>query len=158
LISIIYSLALSNFNLKQSNINNSTLSSLKQTLKNFEYSDKITIRCIDDEQINCLIYIDGKKQDTQIENLFKKCPDTYEYSKEQKQLEFPDLAIGQLTYLPICFEYWVSKNSKSSQMIVGTFDDVFIFDGISPKPQKIKYINDIGLYFDEKNEEIKNAF
>ena len=43
-------------------------------------------------------------------------------------------------------------------MIVDVEDDIFIFDNISQKPIKTRYINDISIYFDEKVNEVKDAF
>ncbi len=151
-------MTLSNFSMKQKNKDFVTLSNLKQSLLKFDFKDKISLKCVDDENVDCLVIIDDNIQNEKISKLFKSCPDVYEYSKDQTRMEFDDLELEQLLRLEICFEFEVNKNGYSSQMIVDTHDEVFIYDNISQKPKKIKYINDIGLYFDEKNDEVKNAF
>ena len=158
LVSIIYYFTLSNFSIKQSKLDSISLMNLKQVLSEFEFEEKISLHCIDDENIDCFVLIDGQIQEEKISGLFEKCPDVYEYSKDQKRIEFSDLELEKLESYPICFEYELKSDGHSSQMIVDTTEDVFIYDNISKSPKKIKYINDIGLYFDEKNGEVKDAF
>ncbi len=158
LVSIIYSITLSNFNLKQKKLDTVTLSNLKQLLSSFEYNEKINIKCINNKNIECLLFIDEKLQEEKITNLFKSCPDVYKYSKNQDRLEFDDFEFEDLSVVQVCFEFDLYKNGKSSQMIVDTGKNTYIFDNISQKPKKIKYINDIGFYFNKKDNEVKNAF
>ncbi len=158
LVSIIYYMTLSNFSMKQKNMDATTLTNLKQTLLKLNFEDKVSLKCINDEKIDCLVFIDGKKQDEKITELFKSCPDVYKYSKQQEKIEFNDLELEQLERFEICFEFEVYKDGHSSQLIVDTHDGVFIYDNISKEPKKIKYINDIDLYFDEKIDEVKDAF
>ncbi len=163
LISIIYYFALSNLNLKQNKLDMVTLMNLKQTLNGFEFNDEIALKCIDSmqdlEYLECLVIIDGEIQKEKIEQLFKGCPQSYEYSREQKLLEFSDIKLDEFSNsLDICFEFIVNKNGDSSQMVVDMNDEVFIFDNISQKPHKIKYINDLEIYFDNKDSKVKDAF
>ena len=151
-------MTLSNFSIKQRKLDTITLINIKQTLLEFEFENSIILRCIDDEKIDCFVEIDGEIQEERIENLFKNKPDVYEYSKDLKYLEFKDLELGNMESYRICFEYKIDKYRNSSQLIVDTSEDVFIYDNISKKPSKIKYINDIGFYFEEKIKEVKDAF
>jgi hypothetical protein len=151
-------MTLANFSIKQQKLDAITLMNLKQTLHNFEFSEEITLKCIDDEDIDCLVIIDGTIQEEKIKGLFKKCPDVYEYSKDQTRLEFDSIEIKHLEVLPVCFEFKLQKNGHSSQMIVDVDDEVFIYDNISKHPHKIKYINDISYFFDDKIREVKDAF
>ncbi len=151
-------MTLSNFSIKQNKIHKVTLINLKQTLSKFNFNDKATIKCIDDKNIDCLIILDGIIQEERITKLFKNCPDIYEYSKEQKRLDFEDIELKNHQTVAICFEFELNKSGHSSQIIIDTSDEVFIYDNISKKPQKIKHINDIDLYFDKKINEVKNAF
>ncbi len=151
-------MTLSNFSIKKNTMDAITLVNLKQTLLKFDFEDKISVKCIDSENIECLVFIDGEKQEEKIDKLFKICPDVYEYSNEEKIIEFDDLELEQLERFEICFEFDIYKNGQSSQLIVDTHNGVFIYDNISKKPHRIKYINDIGLYFDEKINEVKDAF
>ncbi len=158
LVSIVYYLTLSNFDINKKQIDTITLTNLKQTLLKIDFEDNISIKCVDDENIDCLVIVDGEIQETKIKNLFTNCPDVYEYSKEQIKIEFDDLELEQLEYLNICFEFNINKNKASSQMIVDTNNEVFIYDNISNEPIKIKYLKEISLYFDKKNDEVKNVF
>ncbi len=151
-------MTLSNFSIKQNKLNKITLSNLKQTLSKFDFNDKATIKCIDDKNIDCLVILDGMIQDERITNLFRNCPDVYEYSAKQKRLYFDDIKLKDYQALAICFEFILNKSGHSSQIIVDTNDKVFIYDNISKKPKTIKYINDINLYFNDKIDEVKNAF
>ncbi|MEA3498913.1 MAG: type II secretion system protein [Campylobacterota bacterium] len=158
LVSIIYYMTLSNFSLKQQKLDSVTLLNLKQNLLKFEFEDTISLKCVDDKDVECFVLIDNEIQDEKITNLFKTCPEVYEYSKEQKRIEFDDLELENLESYKICFEFKIDKYKNSSKFIVDTSDGVFIYDNISKQPKKIKYINDIDLYFDDKISEVKDAF
>ncbi len=158
LVGIIYYLAISNFNPQTQKEDTITLTNLKQTLSSIEFEDTISLKCIDNEEVECFISIDNEVPEEKFTGLFKRCPEVYEYSKEQKLLEFPVVKLENLEQLDICFEYTLYKNGNSSQMFIDTGDEVIIYDNISNKPNTIKYINDMSLYFDDKNNEVKNAF
>lgn len=153
-----YYISISNFNIKQNNINAITLMNLKQTLKNMNFENKIEIKCIDSKDVECLIFKDDIPQEKKVYGLFQECPTIYKYSRELKVLEFEDVQLEELERYPICFEFKLNKDERSSQMIVDTQDNVYIFDNISQVPKTIKFINDIDIYFDEKVDEVKNAF
>ncbi|VAY86213.1 hypothetical protein MNB_ARC-1_872 [hydrothermal vent metagenome] len=131
---------------------------IKQSLSTFDFEDTISLKCTDDKDTTCMLFIDNVQQDDKITNLFKECPQVYEYSKNQTRLEFNDIKLKNLETLSICFEFTLNKNGHSNQMIVETKDDVFIYDNISLKPTKIRFINDISYFFDDKIDEVKNAF
>jgi hypothetical protein len=131
---------------------------IKQTLKKFNFEEKISLKCIYNDDVDCLVLIDGIIQKEKITKLFKECPDVYEYSKDQTMLEFADINLENMETLPVCFEFDLNKDGSSSQLIVDTKDEVYIYDNISSKPKEIKYMNDIALYFDDKNSEVKDAF
>ncbi len=158
LISIIYYFTLQNFNLKQNKLNSLTLTNLKELLSSFEFEKNIKIKCKDSKEVDCFVFIDEVLQEEKIEGLFQKCPIVYEYSKKQDLIEYSDLELENLESYPICFEFNLEKNGQSSQIIVDVEDNVFIFDNISLKPTKIRYINDIDIYFDNKINEVKDAF
>jgi len=151
-------MTLSNFNIKQKKLDTVTLTNLKQTLKSFEFEDTISLQCIDNKDIDCLLVIDNELQEERIKGLFKECPDVYEYSKDQIKIEFASFEIKHLEELPICFKFTLDKFDDSSSMIVETNQKVFIYDNISLKPKVIKYLNDISIYFDDKINEVKDAF
>jgi competence protein ComGC len=158
LISIVYYISISNINIKQNSVNAITLINLKQTLKNMDFKNKIEIKCIDSKDVECLIFKDDIIQEKKIYGLFKKCPTVYKYSIQQQTIDFEDVELDKLERYSICFEFILNKDGKSSQIIVDTQDNVYIFDNISQFPKTIKYINDIDLYFDKKVNEVKNAF
>jgi len=49
-------------------------------------------------------------------------------------------------------------NQKCSELIVELEDLVYIFNDIKNKPETIKYINDIDIYFEDKIQEVRDAF
>ena len=151
-------MTLTNFNIKQKKLDTITLTNIKQTLLKFEFEESIVLKCIDDEKIDCFVIIDDVIQEEKVTNLFKYKPDVYEYSKELKDLDFKYLELENMESYQICFEFSIDKYRNSSQLIVDTFEDVFIYDGISKKPTKIKYINDVDSYFEDKIKEVKDAF
>jgi len=158
LISIVYYITFSNLNVKQNKLNTITPTNIKQKLLEYDFDSKIAIKCLNNENIDCLLIIDNSIQKEKIENLFKSCPNIYEYSKDIIQIDYEDLELDQLNSAEVCFEFEVSKNQKSSQIIVETSNDVYIYDNISLKPNKLKFINDVSFYFEEKENEVRDAF
>lgn len=149
LIFIIYFFTLSNLNFQEDKTDKMTLINLKQTLASFSFEEKINLRCVDDENIDCVILIDDVIQDEKIIGLFEKCPDVYECSRDQIRLEFLH---------PICFEFELRKNGHSSRMIVDLDDKVLIYDNISLKPKIVESMADIYNFFDDKIDEVRDAF
>jgi len=149
LIFIIYFLTLSNLNFQQDKADKITLINLKQTLASFSFEEKINLRCFDDEKIDCLFLVDDIIQDEKIVGLFEKCPEVYEYSRNQIRLDFVP---------PICFEFELRKDGHSTQMIVDLDDKVLIYDNISLKPKIVKSMNDVADFFDNKIDEVRDAF
>jgi hypothetical protein len=149
LIFIIYFLTLSNLNFQQDKADKITLINLKQTLASFSFEEKINLRCFDDEKIDCLFLVDDIIQDEKIVGLFEKCPEVYEYSRNQIRLDFVP---------PICFEFELRKDGHSSQMIVELDDKVLIYDNISLKPKILKSMSEIADFFDNKIDEVRDAF
>lgn len=149
LIFIIYYFTLSNLNVQQDKADKITLINLKQMLASFDFEEKINLRCIDIENIDCLLLIDDIIQDEKIVGLFEKCPDVYEYSRDQIRLEFEP---------PICFEFELRNNGHSSQIMVDLDDKVLIYDNISLKPKILKSMDDIADFFDNKIDEVRDAF
>jgi len=158
LISVIYYLTFANFNTTQAKVDKINLFNLKQTLKKMNFNDKVSLKCIDNEKVECFFVVDGTIQNERFTGLFDKCPTVYEYSRHQKVIYFDDVELERLETLPICFEYELKKSGQGSQMFVETENNVYIYDNILDKPTKIDYINDVSVYFDDKISEVKDAF
>ena len=158
LVSIVYYITFSNLDIKQKKLNTITLTNIKQKLLEYDFNSNIAIKCLNNENIDCLLIVDNLIQQEKIENLFKSCPNVYEYSKDIIQIEYLDLELDQFKTADVCFEFEVSKNQNSSQIIVETSNDVYIYDNISLKPKKLKFINDVSFYFEEKENEVRDAF
>jgi prepilin-type N-terminal cleavage/methylation domain-containing protein len=158
IISIVYYFSISNFNVKLSKPqDNLSLINLKNHLLKYEFQDNITIKCVDNGKL-CYILIDGAITKHQIKDLFKIRPEVYSYNKQLDMLEFADLEMEKLESFEVCFEYSIDKYLKSSDIIVQTNDKVYIFNSIHNKPIVLDYLSDVDVYFDDKQQELKDAF
>ena len=106
----------------------------------------------------CYIFVDGVQEEKSIENLFSHKPTVYIYDKALDTVEFADLEFEKLESYEVCFEYSIDKYQKSKDMIVEVEDKVYIFNSIDRKPTVIEYLSDVSIYFEDKQEEVKDAF
>lgn len=158
LVSIVYYITFSNLDKKQNKLDTITLTNIKEKLLEYDFDSKIAIKCLNNDNIDCLLIIDNAIQKEKIENLFSNCPNVYEYSKDIIKIDYEDLELEELRKVEVCFEFEVSKNQNSSQIIVESSNEVYIYDNISLKPNKLKFINDVSFYFEEKENEVRDAF
>jgi competence protein ComGC len=158
LISIIYTFAISSFtNKTNKNINDISLVNLKQKLLKYDFNDNITVKCIKSDY-SCFVFIDNIIVDEKIGNLFKSKPTVYNYTKDYKQIEYLPLELEQLESYDVVFQYSCKQNWKCSELIVEFDDLVYVFNDIKNKPKVFKYLGDVDIYFDNKIQEVKNAF
>ena len=153
-----YLFAINSFK-KSSTIKNNdfTLLNLKQRLIDKEYSNNITIKCIDDS-FDCLVFIDNVLQKDRIEGLFKNKPTVYKYNSNLDKIDFVDLELEQLQRYEIVFEYSCNAKSKCSELIVQTDKTSYIFNDTKNKPIIIEDISDVEEYFNNRISEVKDAF
>ena len=156
LISVVYYFAITTFKVNK-NINNVSLYNIKETLLKYSFNESISLKCIEDGKI-CRIVVDGDVIEDTIENLFEEKPTVYSYDKNLDVIEYEDLEIKQFENYEVCFTYTINKYQKSNDMIVEVKDKVYIFNSIHNKPTNIEYLSDIGIYFDDKLQEVKDAF
>jgi hypothetical protein len=157
LIFVIYYFSFTFFKINDTKINKLTMINLKHTLLKYDFDNNISLKCVDDDKINCYIVIDKIVQKNKILNLFEKCPDVYSYSKELSRIDFKDIKLQYFTK-PVCFKFEIKHNLSSSQIIVDTGKKIYLYDGISLEPQVVKSLYDINDYFENKINEVKNAF
>ena len=156
LISIVYYFAITTLKVNKS-INNVNLYNLKETLLKYSFKESISLKCIKDGKI-CHIVVDGDIIEDTIENLFDEKPTVYSYDKNLDILEYDDLEIKEFETYEVCFEYNINKYQKTKDIIVEVNNKIYIFNSIHNKPENIEYLNDVGIYFDEKLQKVKDAF
>ena len=156
LISVVYYFTISTFKVNK-NVNNTTLFNIKEKLLKYNFQDEISLKCIEEGK-ECRIVIDGEVTKDTVSNLFLQKPTVYTYDKNLDVIEYIDLEIKQFETYEVCFEYTINKNQKSNDMIVEVGQKVYIFNSIHNKPTTIEYLSDIGIYFDDKLQEVKDAF
>ncbi|MCK5293960.1 MAG: prepilin-type N-terminal cleavage/methylation domain-containing protein [Arcobacteraceae bacterium] len=158
IIGIVYYFSLSNLNVnslvKRDNV---VLINIKQKLLKYDFNDNVTLKCIKDGKL-CYIFVDGVQEEKSIENLFKQKPTVYTYDKNLDLIEFEDLEFERLESYEVCFEYSINKYQKSKDMVVEVDDKVYIFNSIDKKPTIIEYLSDVSIYFEDKENEVKDAF
>jgi hypothetical protein len=157
LVSIVYMFAINSFK-KQDIVSDSiTLNNLKQKLLQSDFEESILIKCIEDD-FTCFIYLDEQIQEKRTNPIFESKPTVYSYDRDYERVEFKRLELENLDSYDIVFEYECKKNKKCSELIVETDKDVYIYNALDRNPTKIDYINDVRDYFDEKINEVRDAF
>jgi len=63
-----------------------------------------------------------------------------------------------MDYYNIVFEFHCKKNKICDEYIVHADDAITIFSNLQKKPVKLKYLNDVDQYFEDKIQEVKDAF
>jgi prepilin-type N-terminal cleavage/methylation domain-containing protein len=136
---------------------NISILNIKDRLLKYDFKDNISLKCINDGAL-CYIYVDNILSKNTIKNLFKSKPTVYSYSKDLDIIEFEDLELDKLESYEVCFEYTINKYQKTKDFILEVDDKVYIFNSIQQYPISIEYLSDVGDYFDDKKEEMKDAF
>ncbi|HIP12333.1 MAG TPA: hypothetical protein EYG97_03750 [Arcobacter sp.] len=156
LISIVYYFTINTFNIK-TQVKNVNLYNLKEKLLNYGFNNSISLQCINDGKL-CHILVDGEVIEDTIVNLFDEKPTVYTYDKKLDIIDYPSLELNKFDIFDVCFVYSINKYQKSNDMIVEVGEKVYIFNSIYNKPTNIEYISDISIYFDDKIQEVKDAF
>ena len=141
------------------NINGITLKNLKSKLLQYEFENKITIKCIKDD-LSCFVFLDDDilPQEDKIMNLFKKEPNIYSYKQDSERLEFVDLELEQLQRYEVFLELNCKKNQKCSEFVLELPNKVMIFNNIYSKPIELKYLSDVEDLIQNNVQEVKDAF
>jgi len=158
LVSILYLFAINNFSVntgkEKDNINFHTL---KSELLSYNYEKRITIKCIESDY-SCFIFIDNKLQENKIKGLFNEEPTVYKYNSKLEEKTFNRLELEKLENHNIVFEYSCNKEKKCTEEIVFANNRGYIFNDINMKPIIVDNISEIEDYFQDKIQEVKDAF
>ena len=159
LISIVSYLAFSNFNINSPKKYKISLENIKEfMLKKFEYNDRISLSCFEDEKLNCYVFIDDiLNKNIKIENLFEEIPQVYNYDKDLSDLEFLAIKIENIEYKPF-FVLEIDKDKKHKNIVLDTMDErVYVYHSLFLKAIEYKSTNEILDNFNEKEIEVKDA-
>jgi hypothetical protein len=158
LVGIVYSFAINSFTNKKDIVkDNVTLENLKQTLLAYDYINSIDMKCIASD-LKCFVFVDNILQKETINTLFKNKPVVYDYDNKLIKKKFLSLELELLQRYDVVFEYKCDKYRQCTEQIVEYNDKVYIFNDTKIKPIIIKYLNDIDMYFQDKIDEVKDAF
>ena len=158
LVSILYLFAINNFSVNTGKGKDSiNLNTLKSELLSYNYEKSIAIKCIE-KDYSCFLFIDNKLQDNKIKGLFKEEPIVYKYNSKLEEKTFNTLELEKLENYNIVFEYSCNKEKKCTEEIVFVNDRGFIFNDINIKPIIVDNISEIENYFQDKIQEVKDAF
>lgn len=163
LVSILYMFAMNSFPKKNQKRDDKSISleTLKEDLLKFDFKRSITLKCIEDD-LSCFVFLDGSKEplEKKIPPFLSAKPTVYKYNRAREKVEFPDLELGDIDYYHIVFEYHCKKNAICDEYIVQNSENekVYIFSNLQKKPVQLKYLNDVDQYFEDKIQEVKDAF
>jgi protein associated with RNAse G/E len=102
------------------------------------------------------LYIDNHLND-EIVDLFDEKPTVYSYDTDLDIISFSDIELKKLDTYEVCFEYNINKYKKAQDMIVETKGKVYMFNSFYDKAIEFEYLSDIREYFDEIQEELRDA-
>jgi hypothetical protein len=160
LISISYYLVFSSSNFKLNNdYKKISFPKIKEYLmKNFEFENKISLVCID-ENLVCYIKIDDKiNPELKIENLFKTKPDVYEYTKEQELVSFNSIDINNITQ-DVFFKFEINSDYKSKDVIVDTLEEkIYLFNSLFKEAKVFNSLDELFETFNLNKVEVQDAF
>lgn len=158
LISVIYLFTINNLELNDTKIDkNIDLNNLKKELLSYEYLDSIVVSCID-KNYSCFIIVDGKLQEEKIKNLFSEEPSVYKYNDHFEKLSFEPLELEKLEYQNIIFVYSCDNERKCLEQIVFVDSKGYIFNDIHVRPTLVRSRSEVEDYFQDKIQEVKDAF
>lgn len=158
LIAILYGVFFSNINFKfKKKKETLTFHNLKSfLLKNYNFSTKLTLVCLQFEDI-CYVHLDGvKDKKNMIQNFLSKEFQVFSYEKEYKKREFKPIEFKSLESYDVKFKYNIVDN-KSDAMIIKNDKNIILLHAIE-KPTILSSLTDINDYFDSKIVEVKDAF
>ncbi len=157
LISVIYTFTINSFTNGQKRLNNNiTLLNLKKYLLSLEFENNVRIECIEDD-LSCFVFVDNILQKETIKDLFIEIPNIYNYHRDMDKMYFKDLDLEQLQSYNIVFKYACKKNGKCDELIVEDTNIVYLFNNINKAPDTVNYLSDVGDYFYDKIQEVKDA-
>lgn len=158
LISLVYFLVFSSFDLKKNQKKDLQIKDLKTyLLNNFSYENNLKFVCLDYESFPCYIFIDNAlNEKVKIENLFMKEPRVYEYTKELKDFYLNEVKIENITYQTV-FEIEFNKDYKHKDLVLEVENKVYLFNSISNIVKEYKSTNEILDEFYDKSIEVKDA-
>ena len=159
LVSSVSYLAFSKFNVNTEKKYKVTILNLKEfMLNNFEFNEELNFTCIEDEHIDCYVFIDKNiNKNIKIENFFEQIPIVYNYDKQLSDYSFSRIRIDDNNYMPI-FELIINKDRKHKNLVIDTLDDnVYIVKSISAKPAIFENTNAVLDKFFTDEAEVKDA-
>ena len=158
IISLVYFFTLDNFkfsnNIKSSKVPLESLP-LYLTKYNDKFSNNLKLICIKDGE-KCLLYLDNNKEE-EIKGLFNNKPIVYKYNKKLDEVYYEDIELKHLDRYEVCFKYEINKYRKSKDMIVEVNDKIYVFNSIYKKAIILEDTSEIYDYFDNLNNEVKDA-
>lgn len=159
LISTVSFLVATNFNFNTQEKYKVNIGNIKDFLsKKFKFSEKISLTCIEDESLNCYVFIDGvKNKEIKIENLFTQLPQVYNYDKDLSEYQFTKVRLNDIEYEPF-FQLIIDNDGKHKNIVLDTMDEkVYLFSSISKKTEVFENTNEIIDRFFELETEVKDA-
>ncbi len=160
IVSSIYGIFLFNIQTKSKTIKEKpSLLNLKTFLyKNFVFTNTLKFTCINEGNTCYVLSDETLLKDVSFKDFFKNKPEVYKYDKSLDLLEFKRIKLNKEHMYSVYFEFNINKDRKSDDMIIYNDNKVYIYNSLYDKPIILENLNDISDFFDEKIQELKNAF
>lgn len=159
LTSTVSFLAFSNFSLQKPKQYRVDITNIKEFLfKNFVYKDELSLKCIENDTLDCFVFIDNNlDENIKIENLFIEIPTVYNYDKELSNFEFSRVRMDNIEYETF-FELTFNSDRKHQNIVVDMQDsNVYLIHSILKKIKRFENTNDVLDQFYANEIEVKDA-
>ncbi|WP_320033504.1 prepilin-type N-terminal cleavage/methylation domain-containing protein [Halarcobacter sp.] len=160
LISIVSLILIPNFNFNQEKKYKLEIKNIKEfMLNNFEFENKLALECIEKDELDCYIFVDGVMQeDIIIKNLFNQVPKVYNFDRELSDYRFRKIKFDNHEYEPF-FELKINSDNKHKNIVLDTYEDkVYLFSAISKKAKIFKNTNEVLDMMYDSSIEVRDAF
>lgn len=124
----------------------------------FPFEKSLRLVCTN-KDLQCFVVVDGIiKRDTPIKDLFEEMPTVYKYNPNFEIKYFNPLELDQYTVADVFFDFMIDEDHKTNDMVLFYKNKYYIYNALHLDAKVVEAQEDITAMFDERLEEIKDAF
>lgn len=159
LLAVFYALLIPKMTWNNKDKKSDVLLHLKKDLfSQFSFEESLKLVCIQ-EELQCFVIVDGNiKERESYTALFQTAPDVYTYEKDAELMNFANIEFETMQSEEVIFEFNINQDKKSDEMILHSNDVFYVYDNLNHKATVFEDLNSVQEMFDDKINEIKDAF
>lgn len=127
-------------------------------IKAFPFEKSLRLVCTN-KDMECFVLVDGIiKKDNQIKFFFEEIPVVYHYNSNFEVKYFPQIEFEENEVEEVFFDFTINEDYKINDMILFYKNKYYIYNAIDSSAIVVKTQDEINTIFEERLEEIKDAF